>query len=377
MSFDERVEVSGQVDVAYVIIWEFAEWIKPQLVLQSPHETFTFKFNPTMPNIVCGGCYSGQAIMWDLNEAMEAIERKKQDKKKDDGNDDEDEERPIVQHAAMSHIDTSHKRMVADMVWLPADSQVNYKGQILAEEHLDGKTYQFMTIAGDGQALIWDIRYTDIAAGKYPHIAKALKGAGTDKGKDVGKVPWLPVFRMNVKRLEGVGELSLCKLLAGFSGFEETGGGNGGSVDKRSQVLCCSEEGELVKADWRAKRGGGGGGGGVGAGAGGPGSGDKKDDDDEGNDVPEYVQWLVKDHNRPCVALEKSPFFGDIVMTVSDWNFHIWKLGGGSEKPVFTSPNASTYLTGGRWSPTRPGMLFISKEDGCVDVWDFTDSSYR
>ena len=83
-----------QVDVAYVIIWEFTEWIKPQLVLQSPHETFTFKFNPTMPNVVCGGCYSGQAIMWDLNDAMGEIERKKQDKKsKDDGDDEDEEER--------------------------------------------------------------------------------------------------------------------------------------------------------------------------------------------------------------------------------------------------------------------------------------------
>jgi hypothetical protein len=43
LSFDDRVSVSGQVDVAYVIVWEFAEWIKPQLVLQTPHECFTFK----------------------------------------------------------------------------------------------------------------------------------------------------------------------------------------------------------------------------------------------------------------------------------------------------------------------------------------------
>ena len=91
MSFDERVEVSGQVDVAYVIIWEFAEWIKPQLALQSPQECFSFKYNPTMPNIVVGGCYSGQAIMWDLNEAMADIEKKKLEKKIDKNGEDEEE----------------------------------------------------------------------------------------------------------------------------------------------------------------------------------------------------------------------------------------------------------------------------------------------
>jgi len=84
---------------------------------------------------------------------------------------------------------------------------------------------------------------------------------------------------------------------------------------------------------------------------------------------------MAKDHNRPCVALAKSPFFKDTIVSVSDWSFHIWKLD--SDKPIFSSPDASTYLTGGSWSPTRPGMLIISKADGCIDVWDFTDSSYR
>ena len=111
LSFDDRVEVSGQVDVANVIIWEFAEWIKPQLVLQSPHECFTFKYNPNMPNIVVGGCYSGQAIMWNLEEAMAEIEKKKLEKKSDrNGDDDDDSVQPPVLRSAMSHIDTSHKR---------------------------------------------------------------------------------------------------------------------------------------------------------------------------------------------------------------------------------------------------------------------------
>lgn len=37
---------------------------------------------------------------------------------------------------------------------------------------------------------------------------------------------------------------------------------------------------------------------------------------------------------------------------------------------------AANYLTTGRWSPTRPGMLFLGKVDGSMDVWDFTDSSF-
>jgi hypothetical protein len=30
-----------------------------------------------------------------------------------------------------------------------------------------------------------------------------------------------------------------------------------------------------------------------------------------------------------------------------------------------------------RWSVTRPGVIFVAKVDGSLDVWDFTDTSYR
>lgn len=372
LSFDERVTISGQVEVAYVIIWEFAEWIKPQLVLQSPHECFTFKFNPTMPDIVCGGCYSGQAIMWNLTENMKQIEKKKKDKKGGKeksgvGDDDDDEQGNIVVlPTSLSNIDSSHKRMIADMEWLPPDTQINAKGQFLAEEHLDGKTYQFITIAGDGLCLIWDIRYEDIMKGNLLHIYKPKATSLGDKAKqEASKTLWKPIFKMNVKRLDGVGELSLCKVLSGLGGADQ----NHNTIDRRSQMFCCSEEGDLVYADWRAK----------------PSSRSEssggKEDEEDGSDVPEYVQWIEKDHFRPCVAISRSPFFNDTIVTVGDWSFHIWKIEQvnrtGQQIPIFSSPNSSTYLTGGRWSPTRPGMLLISKADGCVDVWDFTDSSYR
>lgn len=48
----------------------------------------------------------------------------------------------------------------------------------------------------------------------------------------------------------------------------------------------------------------------------------------------------------------------------------------GIRRPVFASPMAVNYLTTGRWSPTRPGVVFLGKVDGSMDVWDFTDSSY-
>ena len=38
--------------------------------------------------------------------------------------------------------------------------------------------------------------------------------------------------------------------------------------------------------------------------------------------------------------------------------------------PILTTRYHATYLTGGTWSPTRPGVFFTVKMDGTLDVWD-------
>lgn len=125
-----------------------------------------------------------------------------------------------------------------------------------------------------------------------------------------------------------------------------------------SQFFCGTEEGEMVFADWKPTRK----------------DADGADAGDDGGDAPEYVQWMSQDHFRPCVSLEQSPFFPDILLSVSDWSFNLWQRG--LKKPLFSSPLSSAYLTSGRWSPTRPGVLMVAKADGSIDVWDFTDRSH-
>lgn len=42
--------------------------------------------------------------------------------------------------------------------------------------------------------------------------------------------------------------------------------------------------------------------------------------------APEFVKWVSSDHTRPCVALDKSPFFPGVLLSVGDWSFQIWKV---------------------------------------------------
>lgn len=38
-------------------------------VLESPHEVHTFQYNPVNPDIIIGGCYNGQVIVWDTSSS--------------------------------------------------------------------------------------------------------------------------------------------------------------------------------------------------------------------------------------------------------------------------------------------------------------------
>lgn len=83
-----------------------------------------------------GGAINGQVIMWDITKALTSIDQKKRKQSVRHigkpglgfgGDDDEVSAAalPPVKPCAVSHIDMSHRRLVADLVWLPTTTQVN------------------------------------------------------------------------------------------------------------------------------------------------------------------------------------------------------------------------------------------------------------
>merc|ERR1712139_82327 len=81
---------------------------------------------------------------------------------------------------------------------------------------------------------------------------------------------------------------------------------------------------------------------------------------------------------RPMLSLERSPFFKDIMLSVTDCAFYLWK--DGVSDHIFQSSymsNASTFFTCGRWSPTRPSVVFLGLVSGSIDIWDFSDQSHK
>ena len=355
-NIDDKIPKSGSSKSAYILLWQFSLQMHPMAILKSPIDCTVVRFNPSAPNILAGGLSNGQVGLWDLEKQLRSDLRSSNIELT--SIDDRTYEKKHLIPVALSYPEHSHKRTVSDLAWLPEDIQINARGKLLPREHLTNASNQFFTVSGDGQVVFWDIRFREIMAGNLPFIAKVkaskqVKNGTSTEGllKEFPSTKWTPLFRIKPKRLEGTGELSFCKALPFVSDESNT------------RIICSSEEGELLSVDWSPKPS-------IDSGE----SGDK----DVGRDFAsqEYVQWMKNDHMRPCVGLSRSEFFPNFLISVSDWNFHIWEADSGSDLPIFSSPYSSCHITSGQWSPTRPAVVFISKANGSVDVWDFSESCY-
>lgn len=66
-SMTDRVSSFGRLAPAHVLIWDARDPIHPEHVLESPHEVFCFAYNPANPDLIVGGCYNGQLVVWDTS----------------------------------------------------------------------------------------------------------------------------------------------------------------------------------------------------------------------------------------------------------------------------------------------------------------------
>lgn len=74
-------------------------------------------------------------------------------------------------------------------------------------------------------------------------------------------------------------------------------------------------------------------------------------------------------HHAPIYSIERNPVHVKYFMTVGDWTARIWT--DDLKTPIMTTKYHASYLTSGCWSPTRPGVFFVTRKDGVMDVWDY------
>ena len=52
-----------------------------QLLLEAPDDITFFRFCPTDPNIIAGGCLNGQIVLWDISGYVDRLKAQKSSKR--------------------------------------------------------------------------------------------------------------------------------------------------------------------------------------------------------------------------------------------------------------------------------------------------------
>ncbi|KAJ3055753.1 WD repeat-containing protein 63 [Rhizophlyctis rosea] len=392
LAFDEWVEKGFPMrsKQSLILIWSFHDPIIPQLMLEAPEDVGCFQFNPYDPNLVIGGLKNGQLILWDIGEYSDKLKSNRKSGKDNGGDEsivggglsgggnvtggDKGERQtdvPIVHWLAVSSIEASHRAPVTDVQWLPRSLELGQHGEVL--EKGENGHRQLVTTSLDGQVCFWDMRY------KKEWTALDLV--------------WRPFLRVPLSSMDNTFDYGLTKI----SIHHDTSSGDQTAASKRpsspdkprptssekprtasaatdkgpvSRFYCATEEGDLIFANWMGEK-----------------SSEEKgavliprwgsgpDNENFPTKLASRVEHAFQYHFGPMSDLQRSPFFPDVLLSVGGWSFHLWKEGVTSG-PLLSSAPSQSYLICARWSPTRPGVFFVSKADGTVEIWDLLDRSH-
>ncbi|KAF8822309.1 WD domain, G-beta repeat-containing protein [Cardiosporidium cionae] len=79
--------------------------------------------------------------------------------------------------------------------------------------------------------------------------------------------------------------------------------------------------------------------------------------------------------NGEVLSVQQSPFYEEKFMTITDFSFQIWE--DDRINPIFSAPISFVFYTSGCWSYSRPGVVYIGKVDGVLEVWSIHEQSYH
>ncbi|KAL5108173.1 Dynein intermediate chain 3 ciliary [Taenia crassiceps] len=90
----------------------------------------------------------------------------------------------------------------------------------------------------------------------------------------------------------------------------------------------------------------------------------------KGKSPAEKVAAVFPGHKGPVYALQRNPFFTKFFLSVGDWSARIWSEDM-KDDPIMWTPYHESGVTDGRWSPVRPALFFITRLNGCLELWDY------
>jgi WD40 repeat protein len=311
INFEERVSRSGKSAVGNIVVWSFSEFSNILLIMKAPSEINCFLFNPSNTKLVIGGLLTGQIAIWDSDL--------QHDKTRVDLMKQQDKVLEISP-LCITQITESHRAPVVAVSWLPKRVKIERKNPCVVYPEPLAST-QLMSLSEDGQLMFWE--------SSFPPDKNPYK---------MSDFVWLPLLKFQLHKPDTHGEIGGSRLLV--------------HADQEDSVIwAASDTGDIMQIEWASRT--------------------------MEETSAEHVKIILNSEMsyRAVIELRRSPFYNDILMTVHDFNFCIWKEG--CDEPIFTSYYSTAYMTCGDFSPTRPGVIIIGRSDGRLDIWDFSDQSHK
>ncbi|NWU44000.1 WDR63 protein, partial [Hylia prasina] len=404
---EEQVNLSNKSlpHQSVILLWSFFDPICLQLVLKAPEDIYCFQFSPSDPNIIAGGCVDGQIVLWDISKHEEKLLSAKPvaDEIIDSS---EDEPRAaavmtevvlglkfgqwctgvpkpsLVRHCAASSTPYSHTKPITDVQWLPCNSEDNQKGG--TSENRDENYLQLVTCSPDCSILFWDIPslehrekflFEKIKEEKRSHMP--LDVPETDEDLDLS---WKPLIKINLRERDtnteyGPTRISLRELQYRYKPpgkakslsalrtpikekpYTEMSASSSKNLEVLENIstefLVGNEDGEVIYSKWK-----------------------KKIDTNSAKPVSQKQSQKYALHIETINTLQQSPFFKDIFLSVGGQKFAIWKEGF-TNGPILQSSCSAGRYTAGQWSLTRPGVFFIGRDNGNIDIWDLLKKTHE
>ncbi|NXQ30776.1 WDR63 protein, partial [Alaudala cheleensis] len=401
-SYKEQVNLSNKslLHQSVILFWSFFDPLCLQLVLKAPEDIYCFQFSPSDPNIIAGGCVDGQVVLWDISKhetklqstnpvADETIDSSEDEPRAAAAQVTEvmpglmvgwmkiqhgSTEPPLVRHCAASSLPYSHTKAATDVHWLPCNPEDNQKGGT-SENCL-----QLVTCSPDCSILFWDIPSIEhrekflsekIKEEKRSHMPPDVPD--TDEDIDLS---WKPLIKINLREREtnteyGPTRMSLRELNYRYkppgraksmsalrtpikeSPYTEISASSSKNLKVLENIstdfFVGNEDGEVVYSNWKMKT------------------------DTSGK--PKHSQKYAL-HTEIINTLQKSPFFEDIFLSIGGQKFAIWKEGV-TNGPILQSSCSVGRYTAGQWSLTRPGVFFIGRDNGNIDIWDLLKKTHE
>ena len=323
-SFEENVKIIGVPYQSSVLFWNIkdVEQNSPVFEVVTPGEVTCFEFDPNNVNNMVIALSSGQLMFIKFFDLINIL--------KTHGNTDmysylkkADIKEFYVYN--LSSLKWTHQSLITAVKWFPPGYSYKKKGQMQysPDEH---ESSIVVSLGEDGIVMIWDYKGLNLQESKSAQIINDVND-------------YLIPKKIEVNKVDSIGRIS-------GTGLEIEDVGN-----QKFYFYISTDEGQIYCVDMTGKI---------------------TADNPTGNVVMHYNNRYY----RPVLYFERSPFFKDIFLTVHDFHFSLWAKG--RHKAIFMSPNLDNCsYTVGKFSPSRPGVIYLCKSNGEIDTWDLLDESHK